>query len=427
MSSNLAPKLPIINKTTVPTALITPGPLNVVAAPLNQTTVGFLESPDLLPDHFCKFLSFLDIQTDAYRVELSGLLYPIFVQIYIKLIGAGRTKEAKNFLEEYRIFQEAFYQEDISILASIDSIEQLRTNPMISNFKVCNFVVSIPKECHDALNRFIAESKMHGLQIIIRDQLTVEVFEGPPRSQAQIECRRGALFGEVAKDVNKEAIFYSSFNRKDTTKELDYMELYEDDSEDSALKKKRRREMFTASKAGTHGKKTDLNSPPLDRIPLPNLSQAYLDARETINREISMSFKSNLSSIRSRGISSVLYTVCNAQTGESAISIRKGGVNCMSFDTTASVMGAGFGTGRVRVWSLGAESLRQLMDPDRLGQLDKNDPWVKTKMLHDENDILVEGERRAETGGFSSPPTETRILGLVRREIPPLWVRTTPF
>lgn len=86
------------------------------------------------------------------------------------------------------------------------------------------------------------------------------------------------------------------------------------------------------------------------------------------------------------GISSVFYTVCNAQPGESALAIRRGGVPCATFSEDLSMLATAMGSGRIRVWSLGAESLRQMLPPQDLDLLDMNDSRIKSKMLHDENE-----------------------------------------
>lgn len=84
------------------------------------------------------------------------------------------------------------------------------------------------------------------------------------------------------------------------------------------------------------------------------------------------------------GTSVVQYTVCNVQAGESALAIRRGGVPCVAFTDSSDWLAAGLGSGRIRVWSLGAESLRRMLPPAELAALNKDDSRVKMKMLHDE-------------------------------------------
>lgn len=111
-----------------------------------------------------------------------------------------------------------------------------------------------------------------------------------------------------------------------------------------------------------------------------------MERRKTLRREVNQLTKSILQQDANPSTTTIFYTVCNAQAGESAMSIRRGGVPCMSFSEDLSMLATGFGSGRIRVWSLGAESLRQMLPPNELALLDMDDSRIKNKMLHDENE-----------------------------------------
>ncbi len=151
-------------------------------------------------------------------------------------------------------------------------------------------------------------------------------------------------------------------------------------------------------------------SPALDRVPLPKLSRSYVDKRKSQRHEASLLTRGTLQQQRDEastttttaagtgtgegglvaptapGTSVIFYTVCNAQAGESAFSLRRGGAPCMTFSEDLSMLASGFGSGRIRVWSLGAESLRLMLPPQELERLDMDDARIKSKMLHDENE-----------------------------------------
>lgn len=65
------------------------------------------------------------------------------------------------------------------------------------------------------------------------------------------------------------------------------------------------------------------------------------------------------------------------------MAIRRGGVASMAFSEDMSMLAGGMGSGRIRVWALGPQSLRQMLPPDKLEELDLNDARIKSKMLHD--------------------------------------------
>lgn len=62
----------------------------------------------------------------------------------------------------------------------------------------------------------------------------------------------------------------------------------------------------------------------------------------------------------------------------------------MTFSEDLGMLAAGLGSGRIRIWALGAESLRQMLPPDKLDALDMNDARIKSKMLHDGNGCVTD-------------------------------------
>uniref|UniRef100_A0A0R3WJF2 WD_REPEATS_REGION domain-containing protein n=1 Tax=Hydatigena taeniaeformis TaxID=6205 RepID=A0A0R3WJF2_HYDTA len=348
-------------------------------------------------------LSFIDGCTYQHRLELSGLLYPIFVQLYMRLVSGNYPNEgtcvlllsklvlAAELMTKYRRFQEDFYQEDIQALASITEPNHLFTNPIVETFRGSDFSISIASLSFALFRRFIREKGLAVIQSIIKDQLHIEVVDGPPRSKIQLCCRRGAIFGESRRDANSEVVFYGLL--KDPNVELDPSEVSDAmtgtqdvDSELTPKKKKKKENNSFGHKPSKYDdSKTHSKSPALDRIPIPRISDTYLDQQRTLRQETAQILRSLLQRESNPRPSALLYTVCNAQPGESALAIRRGGVSCMTFSEDLGMLAAGLGSGRIRIWALGAESLRQMLPPDKLEALDMNDARIKSKMLHDGN------------------------------------------
>ncbi|KAL5108535.1 Transcription initiation factor TFIID subunit 5 [Taenia crassiceps] len=210
--------------------------------------------------------------------------------------------------------------------------------------------------------------------------------------QHRLYCRRGAIFGESRRDANSEVVLYGLL--KDPNVELDSSEVSDPitgnqdiDSDLTPSKKKKRKDnnSFSHKPSKYDDSKTHSKSPALDRIPIPRISDAYLDQRRTLRQETAQILRSLLQRDANPRPSALLYTVCNAQPGESALAIRRGGVPCMTFSEDLGMLAAGLGSGRIRIWALGAESLRQMLPPDKLEALDMNDARIKSKMLHDGN------------------------------------------
>ncbi|KAH9284243.1 Transcription initiation factor TFIID subunit 5 [Echinococcus granulosus] len=350
------------------------------------------DDPQSFASAYEQVLKFIDGCTYQHRLELSGLLYPIFVQLYMRLVSGNYSSEAADLMAKYRRFQEDFYQEDIQALASITEPNHLFTNPIVETFRGSDFSISIASLSFALFRRFVREKGLAVIQSIIKDQLHIEVVDGPPRSKIQLCCRRGAIFGESRRDANSEVILYGLL--RDPNVELDPSEVSDPitgsqdaDSELTPSKKKKRKDnnSFGHKPSKYDDSKTHPKSPALDRIPIPRVSDTYLDQRRTLRQETAQILRSLLQRDANPRPSALLYTVCNAQPGESALAIRRGGVPCMTFSEDLGMLAAGLGSGRIRVWALGAESLRQMLPPDKLEALDMNDARIKSKMLHDGN------------------------------------------
>ncbi|CAH8438797.1 unnamed protein product [Heterobilharzia americana] len=362
------------------------------------------------PENFCSnyqsVLSFVDSVPDEHKVELSTLLFPIFVHMYLRLVSANISGEAKKFLTMFRKYQENFYQSDINMLSNITSSDHLFMNPLVESFRSSEFVVSVSAESYSLLRHFLQEKDMSVVQSILKEQLSLEIVNGPPRSKLQIDCRRGAVFGEARCDANKEPVLYGLLRDPalDMPVEIDTGPDQNDaeggiadneENEDQNVKKKKRRDGIISGTGhlgrpslSKDGSKSDSNSPALDRIPLPKLRESYIESKQALSREISTllrSYQQKNPQKSAIGTSTVLYTICNAQAGESTLAIRRGGVTCCTFSEDSSQLAAGFGSGRIRVWSLGPESLRRMLPATELSLLDKDDSRVKTNMLYDEN------------------------------------------
>ncbi|VDO03523.1 unnamed protein product [Rodentolepis nana] len=365
----------------------------------NATAEEFLEfkaeaadDPHLFASAYDEVLKFIDNCPDEHKLELSGLSYPIFVQLYMRLISGGYTNEAFLALElmsKYRIYQDDFYQQDIDSLANITETNHLFTNPIVEIFRASDFSISIASLSLSHFRRFIREKGLTIIQNIMKDQLQIEVVDGPPRARLQLYARRGAIFGESRRDANTLPVLCGLL--KDPTSELDatdtndMISATQDNGHEATPKKKKKKEMgLIGSKASKYNdSKGQLKSPPLDRVPLPAISETYLDQRRTLHREINQITRGILQNDANPKTSALLYTVCNAQPGESAISIRRGGVGAMAFSEDMGMLAGGMGSGRIRIWALGAQSLRQMLPPEKLEELDLNDSRIKSKMLHD--------------------------------------------
>ena len=68
--------------------------------------------------------------------EVSLVLYPVFVHMYLELVYNGHEEVAKNFLERLKGTQEEFFQEDIHRLSLVTNREHMSGYQIMDNFRL---------------------------------------------------------------------------------------------------------------------------------------------------------------------------------------------------------------------------------------------------------------------------------------------------
>ena len=59
---------------------------------------------------YSEFCNFVDHSLDLYRHELSLILYPVFVHLYLELVYNNHEDAAKAFINKFGPTQESFFQ-----------------------------------------------------------------------------------------------------------------------------------------------------------------------------------------------------------------------------------------------------------------------------------------------------------------------------
>lgn len=67
--------------------------------------------------------------------ELSLVLYPLFVHMYLEMIYNNHENEASKFMERFSIDQEDYYQEDLKKVSFITKKEHMKGSDLMENFK----------------------------------------------------------------------------------------------------------------------------------------------------------------------------------------------------------------------------------------------------------------------------------------------------
>ncbi|XP_055870350.1 transcription initiation factor TFIID subunit 5-like isoform X2 [Biomphalaria glabrata] len=291
------------------------------------------DDPSLYEDLYKDLKTFIDSCLDVHKVELSTILYPIFVHMYLELVYNNHEWNAAEFYAKFWQDQDEYYHEDLSRLACVRKKEHMNGNQLLESFKTSKFVIRMSRDSYTHLKRHFQEKRLSPLLNIIQDHLFIDVFDGVPRTQQQIQATYGGILGEAEKDVNKAKVFYGLLKEPDVNITLDEEEEAQEGDE-KPKKKKSKKDPSLMKKS-----KNDPNAPPVTRIPLPEL------------------------------------------------------VTSVDVSDDTSLLAAGFSDGNVRVWSLTPNRLREMKDPEDLDNIDKEADDVMERIFDDktasDNKLLI--------------------------------------
>jgi len=110
-----------------------------------------------IDQQFTRLKSFVSEAVEPYKSELTYILFPIFVHIYLELVFNGQKTPAMKFRNRHQgLFMEsAEYREVIDSLANVASAQDLVKYPNIKSFRENKFTVKLSNDVVDYLMRYL--------------------------------------------------------------------------------------------------------------------------------------------------------------------------------------------------------------------------------------------------------------------------------
>lgn len=309
------------------------------------------DDPSLYEDLYRDLKTFINSCLDVHKVELSTILYPMFVHMYLELVYNGHEWNASEFYSKFWQDQEEYRHADLAILSSVRKREHMDQNQMLVGFRSSHFILRMSRDSYTHLKRHLQEKKLAPLLTIIQEHLLIDVFDGVPRTHQQIKATGSALLGEVDKDANKARLFYGLLKEPELNIPLDDDDEAQD-GEEKPKKKKSKKDPLLMKKS-----KNDPNAPQQNRIPLPELKDQDRSEKTRAIREAWKRTKLDPNHMPSV----CFYTFLNAYQGVTSVDISE----------DSSLLAAGFADGLVKVWSLTPNKLKEMKNPDDLDMIDK--------------------------------------------------------
>ncbi|XP_037977282.2 transcription initiation factor TFIID subunit 5 [Plutella xylostella] len=355
-------------------------------ASLSDTEIGNLDLPEvelasILTSHhtesdpysyefaYDSLKKFIDNSLDVYKHELSTLLYPVFVHMYLSLILYDHNEHAAKFLDKFGKEQEDYYLDDLAKLAIVKSKDQIKGNELAEIYTANKFVVQFSRDASSQLKRFLHEQKNSTVIInIINNHIQIEVHDGPGRSLAQVRANTGGVLGEATRNENRAKVYYGLLKEPDIQVLPPTVEDEEEVEEtpDKPKKKKAKKDNIFMKKP-----KSDPNAPPNDRIPLPELKENDKIEKGKAIREATKRVQLGPESLPSI----CFYTLLNS--GHTAI--------CSDICDDSSLLAVGFNNSTIKVWTLTPVKLRGMKSAEKLQDIDKEAGDVLVRMMEEKD------------------------------------------
>ncbi|XP_072936555.1 transcription initiation factor TFIID subunit 5 [Epargyreus clarus] len=312
---------------------------------------------------------FVENSLDMYKYELSTLLYPVFVHMYLILILYDHNEHAYKFFERFAADQEDYYQEDLKRLSLVKNKDQIKGNELAEIYSSNKFEVQLSRDASSQLKRFLHEQKNSSVVInIINNHIQIEVHDGPGRTQSQVRAVAGGILGEAARNENRAKVFYGLLKEPDI-QVLPAPVEDEDDIEetpDKPKKKKAKKDNIFMKKP-----KSDPNAPPNDRIPLPELKENDKIEKGKAIREAAKRVQLGPETLPSI----CFYTLLNS--GNTAL--------CADICDDSTLLAVGFNNSNIKVWTLTTARLRGMKSADKLQEIDRDAGDVLVRMMEEKD------------------------------------------
>jgi transcription initiation factor TFIID subunit 5 len=317
---------------------------------------------------YTRLQAFIEESLDMYKSEMSQVLWPLFVYLYLDLVGRGCIEDAKQFYRQFSSEQDVFRSDELRSLAVIETPEQIQTVEMARMFKLKKFVIQMSREACQCLLRHLQESDQSLLLNVMNTYISVDVYEGMPRTSKEIEVIAGDVGGESITAVNKTKVLYGV--RKDPELVMAAAADQEEEEVGEDGKPKKKKPKKEASGSGKKGKPApSANAPASNRVPLPEMKNHEKELMIQALRETAK--KTKLGSDHMPSI--CFYTFMNTHEGLFSVSV----------SNDSSVVSTGFTNSSIRLWALTTQKLKSLKMPFELEKIDLESSNLMEKILDD--------------------------------------------
>lgn len=106
---------------------------------------------------------------EKIKLELQGLLYPMFCHLYLEMLHAGNRQAAIQFLKAHQNeFVSETEKDFLEELSSVFSVQDIELRPLVNAFRTRKYKVDLSDSAHICLQQyFIRYGYITLLQVLI--------------------------------------------------------------------------------------------------------------------------------------------------------------------------------------------------------------------------------------------------------------------
>ncbi|KAI8099622.1 WD40-repeat-containing domain protein [Halteromyces radiatus] len=283
-----------------------------------------LGDPDAYTTSYIQLREWVENALDLYKSDLSTLLYPIFVHIYLDLVSNELLEQAAYFIKKFGSDHINIHEsQEVEQLGNINTPQQVAENPLSQKYRNNKYRITMFRIPYELFLDFIKENKRSNLLRIVNQYLSIEVTHEKSAGGAN-DYQNG--FGIMDRETESSTV-------DNLKKEDDFMEIDGTGPFGGTLK---------------HVKQEVLPDSPV----LGDISASHLPS-QSVDIQMELDTLNDLRKRISHGSVSLpsvcAYTFHNTHDG----------LNCIEISDDASLIAGGFSESFVKIWSLNGDPLRK--------------------------------------------------------------------
>ena len=173
-----------------------PMPITLVAG-----SGGKEETASAVIQSFHDLQRFIEDSLDLYKSELQSILYPLFVHVYLDLIGRGYQSEAVRFFDSQKAEYQQQFPADMLQLSSVTDAMHVLQNPVASMFRSNKYTLLMSSYAFELLLSFLMDSHFITLLKLLNQFINIKVYSTKPVQSMRKDAAQVGITGHTSQEI----------------------------------------------------------------------------------------------------------------------------------------------------------------------------------------------------------------------------------